>query len=238
MKNPCIGCPNNRTALRDACTICDARVAWVKFNAKDDFDATKEKIDMPDPTPETKICSACNQPRPLSEFRKHSQSPDGRVKTCNACRKPTPGRKPKTGSVPNIPSPTKVVFKKKPAGISVTPAEHYQTLHAVLMEAYDQASQGKGYQRHSDGQPFDEQDIVTEAIRLGIAAPVFQARKKLKEALRLFEKVGPEAAAPDLLGAINYSAATLIAMRKKGGTFHERTDEDTFKRHSAGSGGR
>lgn len=97
MKNPCIRCPNNRQACRDACTICDARMAWVKFNAKDDFDPTKEQVTMPDTTPETKICSACKLPKPLSEFRKHSQSPDGHVKTCNDCRKPTPGRKPTAG---------------------------------------------------------------------------------------------------------------------------------------------
>jgi hypothetical protein len=90
----------------------------------------------------------------------------------------------------------------------------YLSLALVLTEAYDEASAGKGRERHAYGEPFEEQDIVTEAVTLGLAAPAFQARKKIKEALRLFERHGSARAIPDLLGAINYAAAIIIAMRQ------------------------
>lgn len=95
----------------------------------------------------------------------------------------------------------------------------YITLKEILDEALEQTSEGKGSERHEARvykkiPCFEEQDIVKEAIELGLAAPAYQARKKIKEALRLFDDYGAEAAVPDLLGAISYTAALIIAMRR------------------------
>lgn len=106
------------------------------------------------------------------------------------------------------------ITRQKDGTISCDSIQGYETLFEVLFEAYNQASAGKGHERHAYGEPFPEQDICTEARTLGLAAPAFQARKKVKEALRLFEMYGAEEAIPDLLGAINYIAAMVIVMRR------------------------
>lgn len=90
--------------------------------------------------------------------------------------------------------------------------EDYSMLQDVLDMAWQQAAHGKGKERHAEGgKPFHKQDICQEARDLGLAYPVGQARKKAKEALRLT----PEKAIQDLLGAINYLAATVIVVREK-----------------------
>jgi len=100
--------------------------------------------------------------------------------------------------------------------VSCDPIPGYEKLAEVLLAAYQQAGAGKGKERHAYGEdPFHEQDICTEARTLGLAAPAFQARKKIKEALRLYELYGTDEAKPDLLGAINYIAAMIIAMERE-----------------------
>ena len=84
---------------------------------------------------------------------------------------------------------------------------NYGRLDAVLKRASDQASTGKGSERHADGQSFEEQPIMWierefRSFQLG------QAVKKIHESQRL----APEAAARELLGAINYLAAKVIAL--------------------------
>ena len=96
----------------------------------------------------------------------------------------------------------------------ITPG--YERLQHVFDAALEQAAGGKGKERHVDGtEPFHEQDICTEAKKLGLAAPAFQARKKIKESLRLLEIKGPNAAAAELLGAINYAAAMVIVINEQ-----------------------
>ena len=90
-------------------------------------------------------------------------------------------------------------------------AEGYESLFRIFQMAMDQAQFGKGRKRHAeDGKPFETQDICREAQDLGLAAPIYQARKKAKEALRL----DPEKAVEDLLGAINYLAAAVIVIEE------------------------
>ena len=84
---------------------------------------------------------------------------------------------------------------------------NYGRLDAVLKRASDQASTGKGSERHADGQSFEEQPIMWierefRSFQLG------QAVKKIHESQRL----DPEAAARELLGAINYLAAKVVAL--------------------------
>ena len=91
----------------------------------------------------------------------------------------------------------------------------YSSLWSVLMAAFDQASQGKGRERHAEDKPFDKQDICQEARDLGLAFPLGQARKKLKESLKLLDIKGPEAAIAECLGAINYAAAAVIVLQEE-----------------------
>ncbi|MFA7346882.1 MAG: hypothetical protein WCZ86_03885 [Desulfurivibrionaceae bacterium] len=88
----------------------------------------------------------------------------------------------------------------------------YEALTSVLQEAIDQAANGKGLDRHADGKPFHEQPILREAMAVGLGFPAGQARKKILEAVRCCDD-HPERAVADLLGAINYTAALIIAIR-------------------------
>jgi hypothetical protein len=88
----------------------------------------------------------------------------------------------------------------------------YGPLQKVLDEAFLQASHGKGKQCHANGKPFIEQPIMTELRLLGPAGSVQQVRKKVLEAMNCKDD---ERAVEDLLGAIVYTAAMVIARRDK-----------------------
>jgi hypothetical protein len=76
------------------------------------------------------------------------------------------------------------------------PAE-YRSLHGVLQEALQKASEGKGKERHaSDGEVFENHPICEIARRL--------------------ETPPGEAGVRELLGAINYIAAEIIVRRGSG----------------------
>lgn len=87
----------------------------------------------------------------------------------------------------------------------------YEKLAAVLMRAYNQAARGKGKERHSHGEPFDQQVIQDMANRFGVGALLGQAFKKSEESQRLPH----DRAVAELLGAIVYLAAAVIAMEKR-----------------------
>ncbi len=86
----------------------------------------------------------------------------------------------------------------------------YEKLADVLQRAYDQASAGKGKERHAGDLPFHEQpmqqigDLVGEGFMLG------QAIKKLQESQRL----PAGRAIAERLGAINYIAGSIIFLEK------------------------
>ena len=90
----------------------------------------------------------------------------------------------------------------------VTP--EYRALHDVLLQAVEQAQDGKGKERHArDGQPFDVQLIVRLGEELGSThGEIFQVCKKSIESARL----PYERARAELLGAINYAAAAVIVL--------------------------
>jgi len=86
----------------------------------------------------------------------------------------------------------------------------YASLQHVLDNAFRQASEGKGKERHAEeGEPFEKQQIVEIGRRLQgnpAAGPLFQAVKKIYESGRLDDEKGIH----ELYGAINYIAAAII----------------------------
>lgn len=89
----------------------------------------------------------------------------------------------------------------------------YESLHAVLEAAFEQAAFGKGAERHARNNPFDEQHMQTISTLLSTdRGMAFQAIKKLTEGLDLPDNAACER---ELLGAINYIAGIII-WRKKG----------------------
>lgn len=84
----------------------------------------------------------------------------------------------------------------------------YERLAAVLQAAYDQASAGKGKERHaSNGVAFEDQPMNSINRLLGsYDGHIYQAVKKSVESKRLPK----ERAIAELLGAINYLAGAVI----------------------------
>jgi hypothetical protein len=90
--------------------------------------------------------------------------------------------------------------------------DHYASLRRVLDAAYRQSAEGKGVQRHGNGLPFDRQPIMENARRFGPGSPLGQASKKVEEAYNMHLRGEHEAAINELLGAIVYSCAAVIAI--------------------------
>ena len=90
----------------------------------------------------------------------------------------------------------------------------YRSLSDVLARAFDQASAGKGAERHGRGLAFDEQPMQ-QLIRLyGVGFALGQAAKKAQEAQRL---PTVERQVAELLGSINYLAGAVIALERGNG---------------------
>ena len=88
----------------------------------------------------------------------------------------------------------------------------YISLGLVLQSALEQASKGKGKERHaSEGEAYEDQIICEVTRRLGSGYPLGQAVKKIYEAQRL----GDDRGIAELLGAINYIAAAVIVEREE-----------------------
>ena len=85
---------------------------------------------------------------------------------------------------------------------------NYNDLEAALQAALAQARSGKGSARHSTGQDFLEQPIMTITRTHGVGFPMGQAAKKIEEASRMT----PDRARQELLGAIVYLAAAWVAL--------------------------
>lgn len=86
----------------------------------------------------------------------------------------------------------------------------YDKLFAVLMQAFNQASEGKGKERHArTGVAFQDQPMALINKQIGsIDGFIYQAHKKSLEAIRL-----PDGRAQaEILGAINYLAGAVIAL--------------------------
>lgn len=92
---------------------------------------------------------------------------------------------------------------------TVTEAEGYEDLTRILNEALEQATSGKGKERHAGGKPFDKQPIMEIARMTGLAYQTGQAMKKIQESHTLLEIKGKEAAINELRGAVIYLAAAI-----------------------------
>lgn len=90
-------------------------------------------------------------------------------------------------------------------------AQGYDSLAGVLLMAFNQASAGKGRERHANGLPFDQQPMTAINELLGSSdGYVYQAIKKAVEAKRL----PPARAIAELLGAINYLAGAVLHIQR------------------------
>ncbi len=85
----------------------------------------------------------------------------------------------------------------------------YEDLTRILDEALQQATSGKGKERHAGNKPFDKQPIMEIARMTGLAYQTGQAMKKIQESHTLLEIKGKEAAINELRGAIIYLAAAI-----------------------------
>ena len=90
-----------------------------------------------------------------------------------------------------------------------TETKGYEDLTRILDEALQQATSGKGKERHAGNKPFDKQPIMEIARMTGLAYQTGQAMKKIQESHTLLEIKGKEAAINELRGAIIYLAAAI-----------------------------
>lgn len=88
----------------------------------------------------------------------------------------------------------------------------YISLRYVLELAVDQAANGKGKERHANGEPFDQQKICKISRAVGVGFALGQALKKAEESVRLDRDAGLR----EILGAINYLAAAYIVLSEVG----------------------
>lgn len=90
-----------------------------------------------------------------------------------------------------------------------SPSENpnYDSLLSVLMDAYNQAANGKGSERHGEGLNFEDQDMLGIMDNVGEGFGLGQAMKKIVESGRKKNKVLARA---ELLGAIVYLAGTIL----------------------------
>ena len=88
----------------------------------------------------------------------------------------------------------------------------YDSLYKVLLSAYNQASNGKGKERHqlNNDEPFENQKICEIARRLSVDYNLGQAVKKIYESKRLTDQRD----IAELYGAINYIAAAIIVKQE------------------------
>lgn len=84
----------------------------------------------------------------------------------------------------------------------------YEKLDDVLARAFNQASQGKGAERHANELPFHEQPMQQVNAMVGVGFSHGQAIKKIVESLNM----APEKAVHELLWAICYLAGSIITI--------------------------
>lgn len=89
--------------------------------------------------------------------------------------------------------------------------ERYAKLEAVLDEAYTQATEGKGHERHDDGELIENQHTLRTG-RTHIGFLTGQAAKKIEEQAGMSE---PERKKQELLGAIVYCAFQIILLNEE-----------------------
>jgi len=94
--------------------------------------------------------------------------------------------------------------------IELNDYDDHQALRDVLDEAYEQAANGKGKERHANGNAWLNQPIFEIGRMVGVGFNTGQAIKKLQESSRM----EPDAAVRELLGAIVYAASAIQLIRE------------------------
>ena len=95
-------------------------------------------------------------------------------------------------------------------------SNNYWHLSVVLCAAYAQAAVGKGKERHAQDDPFLDQPIIS--IGQLLKSPdgeAYQAIKKVREGLMMHRTGESERCIREILGAINYLAATAILVAEE-----------------------
>lgn len=98
--------------------------------------------------------------------------------------------------------------------IPLDPTDPYAPLWRVLDAAYDQAANGKGKERHANDKAFTAQPIMEIARMVGPGYQLGQAMKKSAESFGMFGRGNYAAARSEMLGAINYLAASYLLMEE------------------------
>ena len=91
----------------------------------------------------------------------------------------------------------------------------YDELVDTLMDAFAQASSGKGHERHGGGLDFTEQPLFTIMREHGVGFATGQAAKKLGESHTILKLRGKDAAINELYGAIIYTAAAIMHLKRQ-----------------------
>ena len=100
--------------------------------------------------------------------------------------------------------------------VPVYVAPGYDSLFTVLCRALHQAQDGKGKERHAQpGQAFEDQPIISIGQLVGMGFQNGQAIKKMVEAQGMVSRGEYSAAEREILGAINYLAATVIEVNRR-----------------------
>jgi hypothetical protein len=89
--------------------------------------------------------------------------------------------------------------------------EGYERLGEVLELAIEQASKGKGNDRHSNGESFEKQQICSIPKEQG--STDFCTGQAIKKCFEVNQLSGTKAKVDELLGAINYIAAAIIVLQ-------------------------
>jgi len=90
----------------------------------------------------------------------------------------------------------------------------YGDLRDVLDEAFIQAAEGKGAERHANGRPFRHQPIMEVGRIVGPGFAAGQVMKKTGEAVGMVKRQELGAAERELMGAIVYAAAAILLIRE------------------------
>jgi hypothetical protein len=100
--------------------------------------------------------------------------------------------------------------------VPVYVAPGYDSLFNVLTRALHQAQDGNGKERHAQpGQAFEDQPIISIGQLVGMGFQNGQAIKKMVEAQGMVARGDFAAAEREILGAINYLAATVIEVNRR-----------------------
>ena len=101
----------------------------------------------------------------------------------------------------------------KPLNPTDNTSDAYKALELVLLSAYAQAVHGKGKERHAAGDPFMEQPIISIGRLLkSCDGEIYQVMKKTREGLFMHRQGETARGVREILGAINYLAATALLM--------------------------